>query len=239
MGPDDVALWSKSYRDGLPWAGIAFPAHALRLPGGAAALKKNGHRVDVRSSEELSLAVSAGIAPARIVMHDDGVASGPIRRAVMVGVGYFVVRSATALHVLGLCARAPQRVLVDVTGDDCRLIGRALGKPHLRLIGLHSRVELDPVASHYGAAVGDLIAQMAHTRREHGVLLHRVSVAGAGALSPCPLTRQSLVAVDLAIEDAVDDACARYRFPRPALVLTPTPADPRRKEFRRTRMDVV
>src|ERR1700712_5115584 len=54
----DVAHWSKTYRDGLPWAGITFPARALGLSGVAAAVKKAGHCVDVHSADELTLAVA-------------------------------------------------------------------------------------------------------------------------------------------------------------------------------------
>jgi diaminopimelate decarboxylase len=124
--------------------------------------------------------------------------------------------------VLAHCTQKPRWVLVDVTTADGRVAEGVLECAGLRLIGLHLRMESSsPTADCYAAAVGQLIAQMAHLRRQIGVLLTRVSVAGAGALSPSPLTSRSLVALDAAIEDAIDDACARHRFPRPVLVLAP------------------
>lgn len=219
-----VELWSKTYRDGLPCAAITFPAAALRRSWEAAAVKRAGHCVDVRSGTELTLAVAAGIAPARIVMHDDGVTAGPLRRAVLVGAGRFVIGCHGQVSVLESCARGPHRVVVDMTALDPRAIEKVVTSPRLQLIGLH--LEVDSSAStvqRFAEVIAELIAQMAHIRRRHGVLLTRISVGGGAALTPRPLTRRSLAPLNSAIEDAIDDGCARHRFPRPVLVVSPAP----------------
>ena len=89
----DIVRWYSLYRKAFPWAGITCPAEAVRLPAVAKWVKKHGYAIDVRSSDELTLAISADIPPARIIMHDDGATAGPIRRAVNVGVGRFVIGS--------------------------------------------------------------------------------------------------------------------------------------------------
>ena len=88
----DIVRWCSLYRKAFPWTGITCPAEAVRLPAVAKWVNKHGYAIDVRSSDELTLAISAGTPPARIVMHDDGATAGPIRRAVNVGVGRFVIR---------------------------------------------------------------------------------------------------------------------------------------------------
>ena len=77
------------------------------MPAVAKWVKKHGYAIDVRSSDELTLAISADIPPARIIMHDNGATAGPIRRAVNVGVGRFVISSSQQIAVLASCPSAP------------------------------------------------------------------------------------------------------------------------------------
>jgi hypothetical protein len=64
---------------------------------------------------------------------------------------------------------------------------------------------------------------MSRIRREHNVLLTRVSLAGLDVgehwLEPRILRR-----VAGAMGEVIGDACARHRYPRPALTLSPSPA---------------
>jgi hypothetical protein len=68
-----------------------------------------------------------------------------------------------------------------------------------------------------------MIPEMARMRRAYRVLLTRVSLAGVdfdeGWLEPRVLRK-----VGEAIDEVIGDECARYRYPRPALTLSPTPA---------------
>lgn len=219
----DIVRWYLLYRKAFPWAGITCPAEAVRLPAVAKWVKKHGYAIDVRSSDELTLAISAGIPPARIIMHDSGATTGPIRRAVNVGVGRFVIGSSQQIAVLASCAQRPQRVLIDVTTDQAHdAVNAVLARNRLNLIGLHFRLvpEAAQTAS-YADVVGRMIAQMAQVRRDHGVILTRGSLAGGSGLSGWTHGVIDLPELAAAIEDAFDHDCARYRFPRPALVLAP------------------
>ncbi|MGB8502939.1 hypothetical protein [Mycobacterium sp.] len=65
-----------------------------------------------------------------------------------------------------------------------------------------------------------LIAAMSRIRREQGVVLTRVSLAdldfGAWCREPRVLRR-----IGEATGEVIGEACARYRYPRPALTLAP------------------
>jgi diaminopimelate decarboxylase len=65
-----------------------------------------------------------------------------------------------------------------------------------------------------------MIAAMSGIRREHGILLTRVSVAGLEVGERC-LQPRILRCVAEAIGEVIGDACARHRYPRPALTVSP------------------
>lgn len=223
LSASDVRRWYPRYQKAFPWAAITCPAEVVRTPAVAAWVKEHGHTVDVHSSDELRLAVAAGIPSVRITMHDDGVTAGPIRCAVIVGVGRFVIGCKEQVAVLASCARQTQRILVDVTaGEPDDAVDEVVACKRLNLIGLHKRLATGPVdAARYAQAVDEMVAKMAQIRREHGVILTRASLSGASVPRVCTEVGTELTSCAAAIEDAFDDACARFRFPRPALVLAP------------------
>jgi diaminopimelate decarboxylase len=209
------------YQKAFPEAEITYPVAALRLPAVATWVRRHGRTVDVRSGDELDRAISAGVHPVRVVMHRDDATASPIRRSVNIGVGRFVVNSPSQVALLVSCAERSQRVVVDVTSDLAReTIDAVLAQNRVNLIGLHSQLGIS-VINEPGLAevVGRMIAQMAQIRRYHNVLLTRLSVAGGTASRADDRAR--LRRLNDAIEDAVDDSCARWRFPRPLLVLSP------------------
>ena len=115
---------------------------------------------------------------------------------------------------------AIQRVLIDVTDasvDD--LAADVMSSNRLDLIGLHRRLA---DADHETAAeiVRGMVGQMSRVRRKYGVILTRLSLAGSVATSAC-VERRDLRHVADMLDDAVEDGCARHRYARPALVLTP------------------
>ncbi|BAH50927.1 hypothetical protein [Rhodococcus opacus] len=80
-----------------------------------------------------------------------------------------------------------------------------MDQPQLRLVGI--RCPAGP------GVVYDAIGLMERVRRDYGVILTELVVADADR-------------VDLreAVDEALDEACARNRFPRPSVVFTGRPA---------------
>jgi diaminopimelate decarboxylase len=183
---------------------------------------KHGHTVDVCTYGELDLALALGIPAARIVMHDDGRTAAPIRCAVNAGVGRLVIGCTEQVKVLASCVQRPQRILVDVTTDRAdAAVAAVFACRRLDLIGLHARLTPTADLADYAVSVAQMVIRMARIRRQHDVILTRVSLAGGDALSGATAGVDDLRTLAAALEDIVDDVCARVRFPRPALILTP------------------
>jgi diaminopimelate decarboxylase len=211
-----------TFRNVFRGAAITCPAEMLAQHDAAVAVRKQGHAVDVRSNGELALALSVDIPASRIVMHDDGITAAPIRCAVNAGVGRLIIACCDQVTVLASCAKRPQRVLVDVTTDCAYATAAAVcARRWLNLIGLHAGLTPTAGSTDCADVVVQMIGQMADIRREHNVILTRVSLSGGAALSSAPTRVGELRAVAAALDDALDDACARFRFPRPALTLAP------------------
>ena len=65
--------------------------------------------VDVANADELDRAIAAGIDPMHIVMHPQGRAAAPIRRAVNAGAARFVVGSSPQIEIIADSADRIQR----------------------------------------------------------------------------------------------------------------------------------
>jgi len=218
----DVLGHYRAYRAAFPTAAISCAGQALWQPEVAAGVKKRGYSVDVHSCDELDVAVSAGIPVSRIVVHDDGITAAPIRRAVGAGVGGLVLRCCQQVGVVSACGGRPPLILVDISADCAdATIAAVLGRPQLNLIGLQARLSSGAHRWACAETVTEVIALMAHVRREHGVILARVSLVGGEVMADCAATTSVLRELANELDDAFDDACARYRFPRPALMLAP------------------
>lgn len=94
----------------------------------------------------------------------------------------------------------------------------AIAHNRLRLMGLHVRVGLDEHAYiSRAAAIGNMIAEMEHILRDHGPLLTGLGIDCDVWNGNCGDELRELAAV---IDDALEDACAAMRFPRPRVLLT-------------------
>jgi diaminopimelate decarboxylase len=172
----------------------------------------------VTSAEELDLAVGKGISPIRLVMHCADATARPVRLAANAGVGRFVVRSGQQLALLASCAQRPQRLLVDVTAQSADVLAAdVMARHRLDLIGLHCRLG-DAGRDAASERLQEMIAQMSWIRSKHDVILTRMSIAEFHA-AEVGCDRSYLRVVSEALDEAIDDACARYRYPRPALVV--------------------
>jgi hypothetical protein len=65
-----------------------------------------------------------------------------------------------------------------------------------------------------------VIDEMSWIRRRYDVLVSQISIANLDVGERCE--RWILRRVIGAISEVIDDACARHRFPRPALTLAPS-----------------
>lgn len=210
-----------TYRKGIRGAAISYPAGVLWMDPVANWVRRHGGCVDVSSVDEMNVAVAKGISPRRVVMHRADASAIPIRLAVNAGAGRFVVDSVAQVAVLSRSAARTQRLLVDVTVQSADVLAAEIqARPRLDLIGLHCRVG-DRDREPTGAIVREMIAQMSWIRHRHAVVLTRISLAGAAELC---CDRRYLRDVSEELDEALDDACARFRFPRPALVVPISPS---------------
>ena len=189
------------YRDGFRGTAVGYPARLLGFDAVAEWIRRHGVTIDVTSANELDRALAAGIDPMHMVIYSEDAAS--IRRGVNAGAARFVVGSSLVIANVAASAERVQQVVVDASDDT----GGALA----------SDVSIGAVK------LRQMVAEMSRIRRAHNVLLTRVSLAGLDVgghwLEPRILRR-----VAEAMGEVIGDACARHRFPRPALTLSPSPA---------------
>jgi hypothetical protein len=203
------------YRKAFRGTAIGYPAAAIRLDAIAGWMRREGVTVDAASADELDWAVIAGIHPSHIVMHGLDEAAGLIA----LGVGRVIVESAEQMAMLRSCATGPQAVLVDVT-DAC-LERPLMVDRRVQFHGLHYRAggaDLTGLAD----IISAMIAEMAGITRKWGGVLSRLSVGGVD-LTDGEIDPRSLRRFAQTINEVVEEACIRFRYPRPALTLSPSP----------------
>lgn len=214
----DVRSWQKAFRSACTLGAMTCSAAQLENPAVAHWVRTYGVSVEVESVERLEFVIAHGILPRRIVVRGSESAAAPLRRAAKVGVGGYVVGSAGQAAVLAAAVVRRTPVVVDVTDDDDTLEYAVCCAARLELVGLRLRVAGHGV-SDVSAATSTVMAKMADVRRPHGTLLTRLDLADFDTSSATP---RLVARAAAAIEDAVDESCARHRFPRPAVVLSPS-----------------
>lgn len=220
------------YRRAFPMTETTLPALALRNSAVAKWVRDQNVAVDVRSSEDLGVSLAAGIHPARLTIHADGLSANEILFcAANLGVNRLVVNSTDQVDLLA--SRAPRRrqgVLVAMTGGNAAVDGAAgeaddavgviLDHGRLDLVGLHCEIgarERDFIS--YPAAIGHMIAEMAHIRDEHDIVLTALALGGGRAV-PSGDWAVQLPKLASEIDESLDDACATLRFPRPMVAIS-------------------
>ena len=217
---DTVALRRCAlYRRAFRGTAVAYPADVLRLGAVAKWMRREGVTVDVTSADELDRATAAGIPASRVVMHCNDANPDPIRCALDAGAARFVVGAPGQIAILAEGTRREQ-VVVDVSSPEASAFTwEVVAHDRLDLIGLHRRLDDGDDAAH---VVQTLIVQMSRLSNNHGIVLSRISLAGFD--HDCCGDLRALRHVAEAINDAVEDACAHCRYPRPAFTLSPTRA---------------
>jgi diaminopimelate decarboxylase len=243
--PDRAALLRcEIYRKSFPMTEIALPAHALRNRTVAKWARDQHLAIDVRTGEELAVAIAAGIHPARMTVHADIMTDSELRATSNLAPGRMVVNSMSQIVLLGSIVehRRTQAVVVCVTDVNAPVsniagakthgfgfdsheldhaVGAVSGDKRLNLVGLHCDVGSD---DHdfvsYPAAIGHMITEMTQIRRHHGVVLTRLGLGGGRAVPSGDWTIE-LPELASQIDESLDDACATQRYPRPLVVLSP------------------
>ncbi|MFE5877460.1 diaminopimelate decarboxylase [Rhodococcus sp. NPDC056506] len=245
----DVRHRCRTYREIFPDSEIVYAGKALMIRAMASWVSDEGLGVDVCSAGELAIALAAGVDPKRIILHGNAKSVAELRAAVNAGVGRIVLDSPSeAVRLASVCTR-PQKVLIRVTpGVDIHghkavstgILDQKFGLPasseelertvsvvatatHLQLIGLHCHLGsqiTDP--EHFRPAIETMIAQMDDIRRTHRIILTELDLGGGHGIAYLPGDAQlDLTRLAHVIDDSLDDACTRNRFPRPEIVLEP------------------
>ena len=245
--PERLALRRyEFYRKSFPMTEIALPANGLRNRVVAKWVRDERIGVDVRTGEELAVAIAAGIHPGRLTVHADAMRDSELRATANLAPGRVVVSSMSQIELLTTAVEhRAQGIVVHVTDVNApRFAGACVGdsgqrgyrvdsaaldtailavlvQRRLNLVGLHCDVgsrEHDFVS--YPAAIGQMITEMVHIRRHHGVVLTRLGLGGGRAV-PSGDWAVELPELATEIDESLDDACATMRFPRPLVVLSP------------------
>lgn len=108
-------------------------------------------------------------------------------------------------------------------GDMEHTVALVNSAAHLQLIGLHCHLGSQITEPEYfRIAVATIIAQMDDIRRNHNLLLTELDLGGGHGIAYTRGDPQlDLTTLAGVIDESLDDACTRNRFPRPEIVLEP------------------
>lgn len=192
---------------------LQVPAELLTTAPVAEWVRRRGLGVDVGSAEELRVALQAGLPASRVAAQCRDVEA--VEAAVSAAVGRFVIGEWSEVLLLAGRPDGAHRVVVDVTEPTGeRLASSVMSMGRLDVVGLRCGVAGEAEARD---AVRRMIEQMARLRSKHGVILTRACLSGYGRGDAGPEElRRGVHHLQLAAEEA----CARLRYPRPALVLS-------------------
>jgi len=229
---DEDLLRCELYRKSFATAEVVFPAFALRNRLVAKWVRDHRVAVDLRTGEDLAIAIAAGIHPSRLSLDAEWMAEHDLRVAARLGIGLIRVGSMEQIEALSAVDYRRHEIVVCLSDGTARgfrfdsleldhAIGAVVAGNRFNLVGLHCDVgaQLHEFIS-YPAAVGDMITTMDQVRRHHRMVLTRVGLGG-GRTVPQGDWSRALPELSMQIEQSVDDACATLRFRRPLVVLTP------------------
>jgi diaminopimelate decarboxylase len=239
----------RRYRATLPGVRITYAGKALLTKQVARWVADEGLGLDVCSPAELATGLAGGVDPRNIVVHGNAKTTGELRAAADAGVGRIVIDCGTEIALLASQLRHPQEVLIRVApgidihghaavttgivdqkfgfavaeGQAALAVRRVLDQPLLRLAGLHCHLGsqvTDPAP--YGEAIQRMVSLMADVRNHYGVVLTELNIGGGHGVpyvtGDAELDLEKLARV---IDDALDQACATERFPRPKVAVEP------------------
>ncbi|UNM99843.1 diaminopimelate decarboxylase [Rhodococcus opacus] len=171
----------------------------------------------VHSRHEAVLARRNGVDPDRIVLliGPGGSGSGPAVTLAAGGVGRIVVDAGVPIDTIGVPERGPHKTIArvhDYRSADA-LVGRVIDAPALELIGV--RCDAAPNPDDIRDRVLTAVAVMCDAYREHRVLMTELHVG----ISTDGTVIDGASGLGDALENPVEEACIRNRFPRPRIAV--------------------
>nr|WP_237735081.1 diaminopimelate decarboxylase [Rhodococcus sp. JVH1] len=188
------------------------------LTGGVArSVAGQRHALVVHSHHEGVLARRSGVDPDRIIQLIGSAESGSCSVMMLAAgrVGRIVVDADAPIEAIRTSGPAPQQTIVRVHTPRCAeaAVGRVVAAAALDLVGV--RCDTAPTPDGIRDQVLTAVAVMCDAYREHRVLMTQLHVGIATGRTDID------GAPDLgeALDDALDEACIRNRFPRPSLAV--------------------
>lgn len=222
-------------------AEVRLPAVLLGNRGVAKWVRGRGVSVDVRSGPDIAAVVAASIPSSHVTAFADALRESELCAATHLRFGHVVAGTVQQVEVLRSVVARQQDVVIRMTDAGVPLRAVAGTEPRgfrfdsfeseaamaavidherLNLVGLHCEVGTgDHEFISYPAAIGQMIAEMAQIRHNHGVLLTRLELGG-GRVLPAANRMTELRRLATEIDESLDDACGTLRFPRPMVVLS-------------------
>ncbi|MFD7453331.1 diaminopimelate decarboxylase [Kitasatospora sp. NPDC059827] len=247
----EVRSRARAYRRALPHAEVLYAAKAFLCSAMADWAAEEGLGLDVCSSGELWLAVSAGFPAQRILLHGNAKSPEELRLARRLRVGRIVIDGPAEIARLAalVAADTPQKVLVRVVpgiaaghhaavrtgvggqkfgfpiegGDAADAIARVLDQPGLELAGLHCHLGSQITELEpFLQAVDALVRLLAAVRDRHGVELAELDLGGGHGIKYLPGDAEfDLAEFAVRVTDRLAVRCAEARLEVPRLIVEP------------------
>ncbi|MFF2081416.1 diaminopimelate decarboxylase [Kitasatospora sp. NPDC058162] len=247
----EVRSRARAYRRALPHAEVLYAAKAFLCSAMADWVAEEGLGLDVCSSGELWLAVSAGFPAQRILLHGNAKSPEELRLARRLRVGRIVIDGPAEIARLAalVAADAPQKVLVRVVpgiaaghhaavrtgvggqkfgfpiegGDAADAIARVLDQPGLELAGLHCHLGSQITELEpFLQAVDALVRLLAQVRDRHGIELPELDLGGGHGIKYLPGDAEfDLPEFAVRVTDRLAVRCAEAGLEVPRLIVEP------------------
>ena len=208
LDEEDFRARARAFRDAFADYDVYYAGKAFLCTAVARWVAEEGLCLDVCSNGELTVALRAGVDPARLGYHGNNKTVTELRRAVAAGVGRIVVDSPVEIERLamiaadtGLAARVMVRVTAGVeahtheyiatahedqkfgfsisSGDAFEAVRRVLDAEGLELLGLHSHIGSQIFDSAgFEVAARRVLALHAQVARELDVVMPEMDLGG-------------------------------------------------------------
>lgn len=227
VSPEQAALRRCTvYRNSFQMTEIALPAAILEIRLVWEWVRAQGLAIDVRTGEQLAMALAAGIQPSRLSVHAEAMSERELRATAHLQPGRLIVSTEEQIELLisAVTGWMPSVVLRLTNADTAEtdgLIRLILDGRRLNLVGLHGEADIEGADfDSCSDAIDEMVVEMELIRRNHGIVLTRLCLGGGSCL-PSGYWAAELPALVDEIDESLGDACAALRFPRPLVVLAP------------------